>query len=501
MVVTWCGGSEVVLAGAGGGDGNDDVGMVEVARWQSHWRGLRLELCTACGEYQCVVCWTAEMRRRGWNRDGDAAAKAKTIAEMYAMLKLPEKGILKKAKTPTVLAIREDGLKRSPQLVSEPRGSRYLGLFKVFVGVDFMKKRCVKVSVLEAVKKTLSKLKAQSPLKISPKKAPVILKPFKESKYCGFNDHHSNHCGFYPGCEVYGSIAYEPSNCPKKHPNSRRPKIANRKSEIIKETNLCEYICAELPQKESGPKVVFRDDSSGDIEGKMENLNEVRVKELRSDNGTGSIIVKRHGKTSYDVFRGRSLDISYFYVFGCPVHIHNHRDHLGKFDEKADDGFFLGYSLVAKAFRVFNIKRQEIEETVHVTFNEDDEAISQTSTEGDETNFNENKSFPNDEFLEPRSEITQCLANTKYFPYIPAYECTSPSALHTLQNSFPSEEQTEFTIADEHPTVNELDNAAPAYILESAEPQDYVLNEQISDEQPAPIISPSAEEILQNPVP
>ncbi|GKA12235.1 hypothetical protein Tco_0691781 [Tanacetum coccineum] len=65
-------------------------------------------------------------------------------------------------------------------------------------------------------------------------------------------------------------------------------------------------------------------------------------------------------------------------------------------------------------------------------------------------------------------------------------------------NSVPSEEQTEFTIANEHPTVNELDNAAPAYILESAEPQDYVLNEQISDEQPALIISPSAEEILQN---
>ncbi|GKA24516.1 zinc finger, CCHC-type containing protein [Tanacetum coccineum] len=115
MVVTWCGGSEVVLAGAGGGDGNDDVGMVEVARWQSHWRGLRLELCTACGEYQCVVCWTAEMRRRGWNRDGDAAAKAKaydqfihnynmhnmgkTIAELHAMLKLHEKGIPKKAET------------------------------------------------------------------------------------------------------------------------------------------------------------------------------------------------------------------------------------------------------------------------------------------------------------------------------------------------------------------------------------------------------------------
>nr|GEX57041.1 retrovirus-related Pol polyprotein from transposon TNT 1-94 [Tanacetum cinerariifolium] len=93
--------------------------------------------------------------------------------------------------------------------------------------------------------------------------------------------------------------------------------------------------------------------------------------------------MKRHGNTSYDVFRGRSPNISYFYVFWCPDHIHNHKGHLGKFDEKVDDGFFLGYSLVAKAFRVFNIRRQEMEETVHVTFSEDDEAISQSSIEAD----------------------------------------------------------------------------------------------------------------------
>ncbi|GJT63740.1 ribonuclease H-like domain-containing protein [Tanacetum coccineum] len=78
-----------------------------------------------------------------------------------------------------------------------------------------------------------------------------------------------------------------------------------------------------------------------------------------------SIIVKRHGKTTYDVFRGRLPDISYFHVFRCPVHIHNHRDHLGNFDDKAHDGFFLGYSLIAKAFRVFNIRRQELEESFH----------------------------------------------------------------------------------------------------------------------------------------
>ncbi|GJW72046.1 retrovirus-related pol polyprotein from transposon TNT 1-94 [Tanacetum coccineum] len=180
------------------------------------------------------------------------------------------------------------------------------------------------------------------------------------------------------------------------------------------------------------------------IDIKMKNLNEVRVKELRSDNGTEFknhkleefydekaaktmlnsaklhkqfwgeavntacytqnryIIVKRHRKTAYDVFRGRSPYISLFHVFGCLIHIYNRKDHLGKFDEKVDDGFFLGYSPVAKAFRVFNIKRQEMEETVHVTFSEDDEAISQSSTEGDAINFNENRSFPDDEFLEPR---------------------------------------------------------------------------------------------------
>ncbi|GJW82712.1 retrovirus-related pol polyprotein from transposon TNT 1-94 [Tanacetum coccineum] len=134
------------------------------------------------------------------------------------------------------------------------------------------------------------------------------------------------------------------------------------------------------------------------------------------------IIVKRHVKTAYDVFRGRSPDISYFYVFECLVHIHNHIDHLGKFDEKDDDGFFLGYSPVAKAFRVFNIRRQEMEETYHVTFSEDDEVISQSSTEGDAINFNENRSFPDDEFPEPMRNIIQGTCNNKHLPYIPTYD-------------------------------------------------------------------------------
>nr|GFA21992.1 retrovirus-related Pol polyprotein from transposon TNT 1-94 [Tanacetum cinerariifolium] len=48
----------------------------------------------------------------------------------------------------------------------------------------------------------------------------------------------------------------------------------------------------------------------------------------------------------------------------------NHKDHLGKFDVKADDGYYLGYSFVLKAFRVFNTRRQQVKKTYHVTFDE-----------------------------------------------------------------------------------------------------------------------------------
>ncbi|GJY98484.1 retrovirus-related pol polyprotein from transposon TNT 1-94 [Tanacetum coccineum] len=111
-----------------------------------------------------------------------------------------------------------------------------------------------------------------------------------------------------------------------------------------------------------------------------------------------SIIVKRHDKTSYEIFRERIPDISYFHVFGCPVFIHNHKDHLGKFDAKADDGYFLGYSSVSKAFRVYNTRRQQIEETYHVTFDESMEAIRFTNTLVYKIGIDDSSRYPPDEF-------------------------------------------------------------------------------------------------------
>ncbi|GKA21198.1 ribonuclease H-like domain-containing protein [Tanacetum coccineum] len=71
-----------------------------------------------------------------------------------------------------------------------------------------------------------------------------------------------------------------------------------------------------------------------------------------------------------NLVRGRKPALSFMRPFGCPVIILNTIDHLGKFDEKADEGFFIGYSTNSKAFRVFNSTTRIVEENMHVQFSE-----------------------------------------------------------------------------------------------------------------------------------
>ncbi|GJX87123.1 putative ribonuclease H-like domain-containing protein [Tanacetum coccineum] len=67
----------------------------------------------------------------------------------------------------------------------------------------------------------------------------------------------------------------------------------------------------------------------------------------------------------------RKPSLSFMRPFGCPVTILNTIDHLGKFDGKADKGFFVRYSTNSKAFRVFNNRTRIVEENLHVKFCED----------------------------------------------------------------------------------------------------------------------------------
>ncbi|GJX03473.1 hypothetical protein Tco_0189389 [Tanacetum coccineum] len=125
--------------------------------------------------------------------------------------------------------------------------------------------------------------------------------------------------------------------------------------------------------EQPGPKVVFGDDS------------------ICTTEGYGFI------KCNGLVF----TKVAFVNDLKCPVFIHNHKDHLEKFDKKADDGYFLGYSLVYKSFRVLNTKRQQTEETCHITFNESSIAIKFSKSSVDDINIAESERYPPDKYLHP----------------------------------------------------------------------------------------------------
>ncbi|GJT04578.1 putative ribonuclease H-like domain-containing protein, partial [Tanacetum coccineum] len=89
------------------------------------------------------------------------------------------------------------------------------------------------------------------------------------------------------------------------------------------------------------------------------------------------LVIKPHNKTPYELFLGRKHALSFMRPFGCPVTILNTIAHLGKFDGKADEGFFVGYSTNSKAFRVFNSRTSIVEENLHVKFSEETPNIAE----------------------------------------------------------------------------------------------------------------------------
>nr|GEU39538.1 retrovirus-related Pol polyprotein from transposon TNT 1-94 [Tanacetum cinerariifolium] len=150
-------------------------------------------------------------------------------------------------------------------------------------------------------------------------------KPYPPFTHCGFNNHRPDDCRNYPECEICKSYS-------------------------------CQIWSTRM----------------------VENQNDVKVKQIRTDSMTE---FRNSELESFCDEKGISYNFSYLYT---PKQIGVAKRKNGtlieaartiKFDAKADDGYFLGYSFVSKAVMVYNTRRQQIKKTYHVTFDESIEAI------------------------------------------------------------------------------------------------------------------------------
>ncbi|GJW63458.1 hypothetical protein Tco_0115342 [Tanacetum coccineum] len=186
-------------------------------------------------------------------------------------------------------------------------------------------KKDLKYEMYTALLKRSENYKAQPYQYASPSKQilKAKAKPFSPCTHCGFNDHRPDDCRNYPNV-MHVEALYTPplttmNPITLKERHIKEPIWYLDSGYSRSMTGVKSYLHKYVEQP--GPKVVFGDNSS--------------------------CITKGYGSI-------------------------NQINHLGKFDAKAGDGYLLGYSFNSKAFRVFKTRRQQIEETYHVIFDEND---------------------------------------------------------------------------------------------------------------------------------
>ncbi|KAD4385615.1 hypothetical protein E3N88_25784 [Mikania micrantha] len=82
-----------------------------------------------------------------------------------------------------------------------------------------------------------------------------------------------------------------------------------------------------------------------------------------------ALLNKRHQKTPYEILFNQKPKVGHFNSFGCPCTLlHTEPNH--KFDDKADECYFVGYSSEKAAYRVYNKKTRMIVESYYIDWQE-----------------------------------------------------------------------------------------------------------------------------------
>jgi hypothetical protein len=76
-------------------------------------------------------------------------------------------------------------------------------------------------------------------------------------------------------------------------------------------------------------------------------------------------------KTPYELWFGRLASIKHFKVFGSKCYIKNNDENLGKYDDKVDEGIFLGYATNNKGYRCYNKRLHKLVDCIDIKFDEE----------------------------------------------------------------------------------------------------------------------------------
>ena len=91
------------------------------------------------------------------------------------------------------------------------------------------------------------------------------------------------------------------------------------------------------------------------------------------------------------MFKSKKPSLAHFQVFGIKYFVHiNDKKDLDKFEVKSEPEIFLSYSKTSRAYRIYNLKHETVEESPHVIFNESVDKPVNCRNEDNE-NFVENK--------------------------------------------------------------------------------------------------------------
>ena len=90
------------------------------------------------------------------------------------------------------------------------------------------------------------------------------------------------------------------------------------------------------------------------------------------------------------MFKGKKPSLAHFKVFRTKYFVHINKKNIDKFETKSEPGIFLGYFETSRAYRIYNLKNDTVEESPHVIFNESVDKFINCKNEDNE-DFAENK--------------------------------------------------------------------------------------------------------------